>query len=262
MRRPGKLTTLFATALCALLLALPASADDLTLEQLLDRHFEAIGGVDAWKAVQTAEIQGKMVMAGGQMEAPISIRFKRPGKARIEFTLQGMTGVQATDGETYWMVMPFMGQTAPEKMADDQAKQFAQQAEFESEFLDWEAKGHQVELVGRTDVEGTPAYEVKLTREGGDTQTIFLDAEYYVPIRMVTKADVQGMEMEMETTIGDYKEIDGLVMAHSIESRAKGASAPMQSIQFESVTFGQDIDDSVFAMPEAPAPAAAAEAKE
>ena len=35
--------------------------------------------------------------------------------------MQGMTGIQAYDGETAWGVMPFMGKSDPEEMAEDQA---------------------------------------------------------------------------------------------------------------------------------------------
>ena len=43
----------------------------------------------------------------------------RPNKMRMEFTIQGMTGVQAYDGKTGWMVMPFMGKKDPEPMSGD-----------------------------------------------------------------------------------------------------------------------------------------------
>lgn len=257
MLRRNRLSTWIAAGLLAALLVPPATAaDDLDLDTLLDRHFEAIGGKEAWKNVESAEIRGKMILSGGQMEAPFSLRIKRPGKARLEFTLQGMTGVQATDGETYWMVMPFMGQTGPERMADDQAKQFARQAEFDSELIDWKDKGHTVELIGPTEIDGTPVYEILLTRADGDEQRIFLDAEYYVPIRMRSVADAQGMTLEVDTDIGDYKQVGDLLMAHSMESFAKGSDVPMQTVIVESVEFDVDLGDDLFAMPEAEVPEA------
>lgn len=238
------------TIAAAALLVVPVAAEELTLDQIIERHDEALGGLDAWEGVKTARITGKMQMGGGQMEAPFKIMFKRPGKARMEFTLQGMTGVQATDGEIYWMVMPFMGSTDPEVMADDQAKQFQQQAEFESELMHWKEKGHQVELLGKTEVEGTPAYELKVTRKDGDESNVFLDAEYFIPIKVEAKRDIQGTEVEIETTIGDYKEVgDGLMFAHSLQTGAKG-QPPQQTITIESVEIGADLGDDLFVMPE------------
>ena len=253
--------TLLTILMLAAVAIAPAAADEMTLDQVLAKHYEAIGGVDAWKALSSARISGKMIMGGGQMEAPFVIQFKRPGKARMEFTIQGMTGVQATDGETYWMNMPFMGQTGPEAMADDQAKQFKRQADLESDLIDWQDKGSTVELIGETEVEGTAVYELKLTREGGDETRLFLDAEYFVPIRMDGKADVQGNTKENETTVGDYKVVVGLIFAHSLESRPKGAPVAAQTTIIENVELGPDLADDLFAMPVVE-PAAAPEAKE
>ncbi len=56
---------------------------------------------------------GKMTMGRGwRPRSPWS--GKRPNKMRIEFTIQGMTGVQAYDGKTGWSVMPFLGKNDPE----------------------------------------------------------------------------------------------------------------------------------------------------
>jgi outer membrane lipoprotein-sorting protein len=110
-------------SLAILLLCLPISADDaskMTLDQLLATNYEAQGGKTELKAVDTLVMTGTMNVAG--TEAPFTITAKRPGKVRMEFTMQGMTGVQAYDGETAWMVMPFMGTTDHPKAPADQAK--------------------------------------------------------------------------------------------------------------------------------------------
>jgi len=73
----------------------------------------------------------------------------------MEFTLQGMTGIQAYDGTKGWMVMPFMGKTEPEAMTGDDLKQMQDQADMvEGPLLNWKEKGHQVELIGKETVEG------------------------------------------------------------------------------------------------------------
>ena len=96
--------TLTALAAAVLLCAAPMAAQEMTLEQILDKHYEAIGGLDAWSAVTTAKMTGKMSAPQG-FEAPFTIMFKVPGKSRLEFTFQGMTGVQAVDGDTAWQYL-------------------------------------------------------------------------------------------------------------------------------------------------------------
>jgi len=66
---------------------------------------------------------------------------------------------------------------------------------------------------------------------------------------------MQGNEVEFETILSDYKEVDGMMFPHSIESRPKG-SPEGQVITIELIELGVDVSDEMFAMPEV-APAAA-----
>jgi outer membrane lipoprotein-sorting protein len=106
-----KYAVLFAL-MCALV-AQPAAAQDLDINDILARYYEAVGGLDAWKSVESMKVTGKMSMRRG-MEVPFTRLVKRPNKIRMEFTMQGMTGIRASDGETAWMLMPFRGESEPQ----------------------------------------------------------------------------------------------------------------------------------------------------
>jgi outer membrane lipoprotein-sorting protein len=231
------------------------AAEELTADQLIAKVLEARGGVDTWKAIKTARMTGKMMM--GPMEAPIVVEFKRPQNMRVEFTLQGMTGVQAYDGETAWMVMPFMGKTEPEKMPAEQVKMIKEQADFDGPLMDYAEKGHTVELLGVEDVEGTEAYKLKVTKKDGDVDVIYIDAEYYMPFKSESKRTIQGQEMEVSTVIGDYKEVGSVIMPHSLEVNTPGGMGG-QVLTFDKIELDVDLPADRFAMPE-PAPTEEAE---
>ncbi len=224
-----------------------AAAFAQTLDEVLAKNYEARGGLARITAVSSARITGTMSMGGG-MEAPFVWQWKRPNKLRVEFTVQGMTGVQAYDGQTGWMVMPFMGSSDPEKMPEDQLADIREQADFEGELVNWKAKGHQVELVGREKVEGTDALKLKVIKSNGDINYVYLDAEYFLEIKGEGKRTLRGQEVEFESSIGDYKEVGGLMIPHSMSSRAKGAPAG-QTITFTKVELDVPLDDSLFTMP-------------
>lgn len=243
-----RLLPLFALAT---LLAAPAAAE--TLDEILARHFEALGGREKIAAVQSARFSGKQV--AGAMEIPLTIAWKRPNRMRVEFTMQGMTGIQAFDGTVGWMVMPFLGKTEPEAMSPEDLAQVAEQADVvEGALFDWQDKGHQVELVGRESVEGTDAWKLKVTRKGGGTDLLWLEVESMLAFKAESKRIRGGQEMEVESSIGDYKEVGGLLFPHSIEQRPKGAPAGA-TIVFDRIELDVELDDAQFAMP---APAAAA----
>lgn len=230
------------------LFAWPVQAQDASLEDVLNSYYEAIGGLEAWKSLESLTASGKMMMGPG-IEAPFTMVAERPGKVRIDLTIQGMVGTQAFDGETAWMVMPFMGQTEPEEMPEDLAKTVKDEADIDGPLVGYEESGHQLELVGLEETEGTKAYKLKLTRKSGDVEYYYLDAEYYVPIKVEATRTMQGTEMQYETILSDYKEVDGRLLAHSIEIRAAGQPGGGQVLTFQQVELNKDIPDDKFVMP-------------
>ena len=161
-----KLTVL---CLAATLAAGALGAEEMTLDEVLAAHFDALGGAEKLEAVESAKFNGNMAMGPG-MEVPFTMVFRRPMNMRLEFTMQGMTAVQAYDGDVAWSIMPFMGKTDPEVMAEDQAKNIKEQADFDGPLMSWQDKGHQVELLGLEETEGTEAYKLKVALANGDVR--------------------------------------------------------------------------------------------
>lgn len=243
-----KITLMFAAAAVAMSFA-AGSLHAQSLDEVLTGYYEAVGGVDGWKALNSMKATGKMVMPGMGMELPFVIMTKRPNKSRIEFTLQGMTGIQAYDGETAWMVMPFMGSSDPEEMTADMAQEVRDQADIDGPLIGWEEDGHQLELIGQEDIEGTPAYKIQVTMDTGDVTYYYLDAEYFIPIKISASREMQGQTIEAETLLSDYKDVGGLLMPHSMEVRSGAMPGGGQTITIDVIEMGVDLDDSIFAMP-------------
>jgi outer membrane lipoprotein-sorting protein len=235
-----------------LLLTTAAMAAEKTVDEIVAANLEAKGGEAAWMALQSGRMTGTMRMGGsaaGAIEMPFTVEFKKPDKIRLEFTMQGMTAVQAFDGTTGWAILPFMGKTEPEKMAEDQVKQLKDQADFEGVLVNYKEKGHTVELLGTEEVDGTPAYKLKVTKANGDVDILYLDQEYFVEFKTESTREVQGNEVTVSTVLGDYKDVDGLLFPHSMEMSFDGSEA-QQVITIESIELGIDLPDERFAMPE------------
>lgn len=234
------------TLATALLVACSLQAADLTIDEVLAKNTEAKGGLEKLRAVKTVRINGRMAMGG--MEMPLIVTKKRDEKVRVEISLQGMTGIQAYDGAAGWQVMPFMGKKDPEAMSGDDLKQVKEMADFDGPFVDYAKKGHTVELLGKEEIEGTPAFKVKLVTKEGTESTVYIDAESFLEIKSVSRQKVQGQELEFESSIGNYQEVEGLLFAHSMEMKPKGAPAG-RTITIEKVELNPAVADDVFAMP-------------
>ncbi len=241
-------------ALVAALLLSAAGLSAQTLDEIVAKNLEARGGLAKLKAIQTARMSGTMTMGQG-MEAGLRIEFRRPRMLRTEYVIQGMTGIQAFDGKSGWQVMPFMGKKDPEPMSADDLKESEEQSDIEGELVDWKEKGHKVELLGKDKVEGTDAWKLRVTLKNGTVKTEWLDADSFLQIREESKRKIQGNEVEVVTSIGDYKEVGGLMVPHSFETKVTGGTGGGQKVTLKSVEFNVPVDASRFRMPET-APAA------
>ncbi|HWX40738.1 MAG TPA: outer membrane lipoprotein-sorting protein [Blastocatellia bacterium] len=228
---------------------LPVSAYGQTVDEVIAKHVQARGGLDKLKAAKTIRMTGKMTVGPG-LEAPVVVEQKRPNHIRIEFTIQGMTGIMAFDGKGGWTLIPFSGKKDPEAMGEDDLKEAEEQADLDGPFIDYKEKGNKVELVGKESVEGTDAYKLKATLKDGTVQYSYVDADSYLVIKEESKRTIRGVERETEATLGDYKKVEGLMFPCSIETGAKGDSQK-QKITIEKIEINPAIDDSRFKMPEA-----------
>jgi outer membrane lipoprotein-sorting protein len=229
----------------ALLLAPVVHAQ--SVDEILAKHFETQGGLEKIKAVTTKRAVGTMGVGPG-MEAPITMEMKRPGMRRIEFTIQGMTGVQAFDGERSWALMPFMGQKDAELASEEDSKIERDQSDFDGPLVDYKAKGHTLELVGKESVEGAEAFKLKLTKKSGEVEYYFLDAETYLLVKQEGKTKRRGTEFDGEQIYSDYKDVDGVMTPFTMEMGAKGMPQ-RQKMTFTKIEMNVPLDDSRFAFP-------------
>ena len=243
-------------AAAAVVFSLPATAQ--TVDEIIAKHFAARGGVEKLRAVKSIRMTGRM--SGGGAEIPATMENKRPESTRMEFTVQGMTGIVAYDGTTGWQVMPFMGKKDPEPMAGDDLKDIQEQADFDGPLMDYKAKGNTVELLGKEKVEGSDCYKLKVTLKNGNVHTMFIDSDSFLEIKDVTKKIQNGTEVEMESTAGDYKEVEGLIFPFLIEQGDK-SGMHKQRIILDKIELNPAIDDARFKMPAAPAAEKPAETK-
>jgi outer membrane lipoprotein-sorting protein len=223
-----------------------------TADEIIAKNIQARGGPDKLKSVQSIKATATMAMGPG-MEAPGVLIQKRGNLARLEFTVQGLTAVQAYDGKNAWQIMPFTGKKDPELMSSDEAKEVEEMADIDGPLVDYKTKGNQVELLGKEKIEGTDAYKLKVSLKNGDVQTEYIDADSFLEIKEETKRTVRGSEQVVESAIGDYKEVDGIVFPFAVESGVKG-SPEKQKLTITRMELNLPVDDSIFKMP-APAPA-------
>src|SRR5262245_38190574 len=217
------------TLLLPLTVLFCVQASAQTVDELIKKNIDAKGGVQKTRAIKSVKISAKVIQGG--LEIPLTIQQKRPAMVRTDVTIQGKTATGAYDGETGWKIDPFQGSSEPEKVAGDDLKDLQEQADIDGPLVDYKEKGHKVELVGKEDVEGTPAYRLKLTLKSGDVRNIYLDAENYLELKINAKRKTPGGEVEIDQYVGNYKPVEGILFSHSIDTKVKGQTVAQITIE-------------------------------
>jgi hypothetical protein len=188
---------------------LSAPARAITADELIARNIQARGGIDKLHAIATLHTEGKYRLGGG-LEAKTETYAIAPDKMRFEFSLQGLTAVNAWDGQQGWAIQPFQGRRDPQKTSADDNKQLIEGADILGPLVDYKAKGNRVEYLGTEDIDGTDAYKLRVTRKNGDSQVIYLDPDAFLEIRVVDHRMIRGQEQVETTDLGEYELVDGV----------------------------------------------------
>jgi hypothetical protein len=250
MRFPSYAFLLLGAALAAPTLR-AEEPRQLTVNELVDKNIAAKGGAEAIQALKAVQVSGRLLVDSGQVELIYVQTKKRPDYVRTEATLQGLTLVQAYDGEQGWQISPFSGRKDPERMSADDVKSLIEDADIAGPLVDWKAKGSDVEYLGLQDVDGTMAHKLKVKRKNGDTAYVFLDPDHFLEIRIVSQRLEHGAQIEVETDLGDYEKVGGVFLPFSIEAGRKG-STDKQKIIINKAAANVPVENTVFQFPAAP----------
>ena len=248
----------------------PASAavllPDLTVQQIIERHAAARGGLSAWKVVTAIEYKGKMGAGATTYEAvtpklalerrqrdeavlPFVLQLKRPAMQRLELTFNGQTAVQEFDGKHGYKYRPFLNRTDWEPYSDTELKSAAAQPGIDGWLLDSAAKGTRVELSGKEAVDGQPAYRLKVIRKDGQVRSVWVDGKSFLEVKEEGEPRrLDGRPHEVSVFLRDYRAEQGLVVPHTIETAVQGV-ARTEKITIESVSVNPRLDDARFTHP-------------
>jgi len=238
----------------SVVLFFPLIAAAQTADEIVTKVLAARGGVSRIKAVHSQRISGTINFGAGA-DGPFLVELERPGKMHIEVTVQGQTLVRSYDGKsTGWILNPFTENKAVQPMSAEDISNISDESDFDGPLVDYKKKGNLIALVGKEDVDGKPAYRLKLTNKKGEMRSYLFDAESFRLIKWEGTRKIGDKNVPWESVFHDYREVDGLQFAFEIDSRAPG-TGQAQKIIADKIEVNPQIDESHFGKPAAPAAA-------
>jgi hypothetical protein len=218
-----------------------------TIEDVLSKYTDAIGGRSSWDSVKTIKFTGYSTLMG--MDIPYTQYVKRPGLWLIEIQVQGMKIVQGYDGTNGWMLNPMMGSKKAEKTDDATTKSYRTNSLIGGKLMNIKEMGYTVELEGKEDLDGKEVFKIKLTDKDGDVTTYFIDASSFLIIKNIAKVTRMGNEIISETTYSNYTKVNNVLIAFLSDQKLTGAQYDSQKITVDKVEINTNIDDKIFKMP-------------
>ncbi len=177
-----------------------------SLDEIVSKHIEAIGGKDNWEKIKTMKMEGLMKMQGSEIK--ISILMVDDKATRQNITVMGMTGYSIITTTEGWSFMPFQGQTKPEPITAEDLKISQDQLNIQEPFIGYAELGKKIEYLGKEDIDGTECFKIKLTDKNDQVITYYIDPENYYIVKQVGKVKSNGKEFENTVSFGNYKKLD------------------------------------------------------
>ena len=221
-----------------------------TADELVAKNLQAKGGIEKIKAIKSYKLSGKYQQ--GSFVAQVAQEAKAPDDIRQMFTIQGMTQIQAYDGNTGWQISPFEGRRDPEMLGEDDLRNISEDADFYGPLVDYKERGNTVEYLGHDTVDGDDVYRLKVTLKNGDIYYYYLDPDTYIEIRTERQQFIRGAVRETQTDLGSYKQVNGVYFPFSIASGPKNRPEDKGTVTIDKMEANVNIPDSEFKMPSAP----------
>ncbi len=233
-------------ALAAVALAMTAGAANAQqlppARQVIDKYVEAIGGRAAIARFQQRKTVAEINMPANGMTMTMEMYQAAPNRMFTKMEMAGMGSfTSGYDGTVAWANNPMQG---PRILEGAELNETLRQADFAA-LLDPAKAYTAMETVGEKTVAGRPCWNLKMTHASGiDVHSCF-DKESGLLVHSVVKQQGPMGEMEVEATVSEYKDFDGIKMATKTVATMMGQE---MSTTIKSVSHAP-IDASVFAVP-------------
>ncbi len=231
-----------------LLLGLAATAQtppaQLSATQVLARYRETLGAETDLAAVRALRVSGKLSLNG--FESPFVISWQHPNRCRFEWQSEDGPVVLTFDGTRLWAI----GEQGLEFLSEEEAVIFGEEnPPWNSLLLHAAELGHQVELVGPAEVDGTPVFHLRLQLASGRVQHWYLHRDDFTLVKKTTPQKNRRGEYSRHFYYQEFRAAPGgLRLPHYFEREDRQF---VRAYQLEKIEVNPEFDPNLFVPPAA-----------
>jgi hypothetical protein len=240
--------SLVVLTLIALLAACQHSP--VTVEEIIDRNTQAMGGAKAIESVQSVAVDLHIVDPGFTVDG--TYRAARPGRMRIDIKAEGKNVyTEAFDGERGWQ---WKGEGTPTIEESPKATAALRHGlELPGHLYglhEVRGRGHRIELVGREKVEAIDYYVLRITLNDGYTTSLYVDPTSWLITR---RRDVRPLHVDIDPTpttieqrMSDFRPVNGVWFSFANTETDLQTGKLLETTTMKTITINPKIDEEVF----------------
>ena len=192
-----------------------------TADELIQKHIAAIGGAEKWKSIKTIKITGSFHAEANAVVLYTTTISNRAG-LRKDYTYEatGKSAYVILTPSHGWSYIPQAGLPAkPEPMPDHLVKRNQNTLDIQGPMIDYKSKGNSFTFVGKSTLQGTECYKLKLTPKTGPEQYIYLDTKNYYHVRTTQIMKEHSKEDEEDVVkYSNFKKLpEGIMYAMTLD---------------------------------------------
>jgi outer membrane lipoprotein-sorting protein len=216
-----------------------------SVDQILSKYTQALGGRTAYEKVTTRAMKGTVEIPDDNVTAPAQIWAKAPGSFRLTMDIPGYGVIETVlDAGNGWERNPDSGMHTMSKTDLAVAQRdhdFYREVRLKALYA-------KMETAGADKVEGRAVNVVEATPVSGPSEKLYFDAQS----GLLVKRDFERVTLEdgivqYEMLLKDYRDVDGLKLPFTIEQRAPDNT---MIFKFTEIKNDAPLADTAFAKPE------------
>lgn len=237
--------------LAAIAVANPLRAEStpLTVDEIIARNTEAMGGREVWAAVQAVKIS--LHVSNPEFEVDGVYCAARPGRMRIDITAEGKrVFAESFDGAKGWQWQE--GKEQKETGAAPTAA-LRHGVELPGNLFglhELKQRGHRVELTGRETIDGVEFYALRVTLADGYETALFVDPRTW---RITRRRDVRALHPDQDPTPitiesrkSDFRQVAGVWFAFASEDVDLATGKVIESTKVKEIKLNPSLDSAIF----------------
>jgi len=221
----------------------PAADGAKSADAILEAYIEATGGKSAYDRIRNRVVDVSLEIDGTGITMNGTVTSARPNLSHTLFESDMIGRVEkGTDGKTVWANSTMTGP----QIVEGAEREFALREGALDKFVHWEKLYASAEATGIEECDDRPCHKLQLTPETGQPQTLYFDAETSLLVRLDMTVDTAMGSAPVETVLGDYREVDGILLPHTVKVKAAGQ---VRTITTTSIRHNVELPAGLFGPP-------------